>query len=189
MHIRAADLADVEHILALDHSYLTDHVWQMSGSPGMRHTAGRALAMLGEYTAIFRLARLPRQMQVPYPHDTRTLRRILHRCDHVWVALGSSSSDLMGYIGLAWVPWQNTGWIPCLAVAPALRRRGIATQLLKTAIAQAKSDGLHSVTMDVQTKNYPATRFCQTRGFRLAGYSDNYYSASDIALFFAYRIR
>jgi len=189
MHIRAADLADVENILALEHSYLTDHVWQMSGPPGVRQTGSRERMTLGEYTVTFRLARLPRQLQVPYPHDTGALRRILHRCDYVWVALGDSASDLMGYIGLALVPWQNTGWIPCLAVAPAWRRRGIASQLLKTAAAQAKSDGLHSVTMDVQTKNYPATRFCQTRGFRLAGYADNYYSASDIALFFAYRIR
>lgn len=188
MHIRAADLADIENILALDHSYLTDHVWQMSGPAGARRTAGRDGAT-SEHTVTFRLARLPRQLQVSCPHDTRALRRILHRCDYVWVALGDSASDLLGYIGLALVPWQNTAWIPCLAVAPAQRRRGIASQLLSTAAAQAKSDGLHSLMMDVPTKNYPATRFCQTRGFRLAGYSDNYYSASDIALFFAYRIR
>lgn len=189
MHIRAADLADVENILALDHSYLTDHVWQMSGPAGVRQISSRDPIAPGEYTTTFRLARLPRQLQASWPHDAQTLRRILHRCDYVWVALGDSASDLMGYIGLALIPWQNTGWIPCLAVAPALRRRGIASQLLNIAAAQAKSHGLHSVTMDLQTKNYPATRFCQTRGFRLAGYSDNYYSTSDIALFFAYRIR
>lgn len=187
MHIRAADLADVENILALDHSYLTDHVWQMNGQAGSRQTSSREA--IGEYATTFRLARLPRQLQAPYPHDAKTLRRILHRCDYVWVALGDSASDLLAYIGLALVPWQNTGWIPCLAVAPALRRRGMASQLLKTATAQARSDGLHSVTIDVQTKNYPATRFCQTQGFRFAGYSDNYYSSSDIALFFAYRTR
>ncbi|MCS7062003.1 MAG: GNAT family N-acetyltransferase, partial [Anaerolineae bacterium] len=188
MRIRPADLADIEHILSLDHSYLTNHVWQMS-TPAGSGQSGLAELGASEHSVTFRLARLPRQVQTPYPHDSHTLRRIMHRCDYVWVALGDNASDLLGYIGLALVPWQSTAWVPCLAVAPAHRRRGIASQLLQTAIAQARADGLHSITVDVQTKNYPATRLCQTRGFRLAGYSDNYYSASDIALFFAYRIR
>jgi ribosomal protein S18 acetylase RimI-like enzyme len=178
MHIRSADLADIDAIVALDHSYMTDHVWQMSG----RDTNS-------EYNALFRLARLPRLLNVPYPHDERTLRRTLHRCDRVWVMEGQSPSDILGYIGMASMPWQNSGWLPCFAVAPAARRQGIATQLLRTVTAQAKADGLQSLTIDIQTKNYPATCMAQSRGFRFAGYADNYYSARDIALFFAYRIR
>jgi len=183
MLTRIAELADIETILRLDHSYPTDHVWQMSGrQTGVRDS-------IGEFSALFRMAALPRQIQVQYPHDDRMLRRILNRCDYIWVMQSDDMQELVGYIGLVTVPWQNTGWIPCLAVAPPARRKGVASQLLKTAIAQAKADGLHSVTVDLQTKNYPATRFCQTRGFRFSGYSDNYYSTRDIALFFAYRIR
>jgi ribosomal protein S18 acetylase RimI-like enzyme len=178
MHIRAADLADIDIIISLDHSYMTDHVWQMSG----RDTGT-------EYNAVFRLARLPRLLQVQYPHDERSLRRILHRCDRVWVMQGERAGEILGYVGMVQLPWQNTGWIPCLAVAPGSRRTGIGTQLLRAVMAQAKSEGLQSLTLDLQTKNHPATRFCQSRGFRFAGYSDNYYSARDIALFFAYRIR
>lgn len=178
MHIRAADLADIDVITSLDHSYMTDHVWQMSG----RDTNSEA-------NAVFRLARLPRHLQVQCPHDERALRRILHRCDRVWVMEGQHARDVLGYIGMVQLPWQNTGWIPCFSVTPASRRKGIGTQLLRSVTAQARSDGLQSLTLDIQTKNHPATRFCQTRGFRFAGYSDNYYSARDIALFFAYRIR
>ena len=178
MHIRHAELADIDVITALDHSYMTDHVWQMNG----RDTVAEA-------SATFRLVRLPRQLQVPYPHDARTLRRILHRCDLVWVMQGEDSQNVLGYIGMVSMPWQNTGWLPCFSVVPNVRRQGIGTQLLQSAITQAKSDGLQSLTLDIQTKNYPATRFCQTRGFHFSGYSDNYYSARDIALFFAYRIR
>lgn len=182
MRIRTADLADIETVLLLDHSYLTDHVWQM----GVRQSSTR---QVDDYSAQFRLAALPRQLQVQYPYPADALRRILHRCDYVWVAHGDDSREVIGYLGMSSLPWQDTAWVPCLIVAPHARRAGVASQLIKTAVAQAKTSGLHSLTIDIQTKNYPATRFCQTRGFRFAGYADNYYSSRDIALFFAYRIR
>jgi ribosomal protein S18 acetylase RimI-like enzyme len=178
MHIRPADLADMDALLALDHSYTTDHVWQMSGQ-----------STAAEHVVAFRLSKLPRHVQVPFPYVEAALRRCLHRCDYLWVMQGSAPRDVLGYIGMAGLPWQNTGWIPVLAVAPNARRKGIGTQLLRVAIAQARGDGLHSITLDVQTKNYPAARMCQARGFRFSGYADNYYGSHDIALFFAYRIR
>jgi N-acetylglutamate synthase-like GNAT family acetyltransferase len=178
MHIRQAELSDIDVITALDHSYMTDHVWQMTGRDSN-----------SENSATFRLARLPRQLQVPYPHNSVTLRRILHRCDTVWVAEGANAREILAYLGMVSLPWQNTGWLPCFSVVPNSRRQGIGTQLLHTAMAQAKNDGLQSLTLDLQTKNYPATRLCQKRGFHFSGYSDNYYSARDIALFFTYSIR
>lgn len=180
MHIRPADLADIEAILALDHAYETDHVWQMSGNAGVR-----------EFHTAFTLAKLPRMIQVGYPHEPAALRRVLHRCDYLWVMQNATATprDLLGYIGMSVVPWQNTGWVPAFAVLAGERRKGIGTQLLRAAIAQAKAAGLHSVTLDVQTKNHPATRLLQARGFRYSGFADNYYSSHDIALFFAYRIR
>jgi ribosomal-protein-alanine N-acetyltransferase len=102
---------------------------------------------------------------------------------------GSAPREVLGYISMALMPWQGTGWIPAMAVAPDARRKGIGTQLLRVAIARARADGLHSVTLDAQTKNYPAMLMCQARGFRFSGYADNYYVSHDIALFFAYRIR
>ncbi len=178
MHIRPADLADIDTILAIDHAYETDHVWQMSGNSGVQ-----------EQNTIFRLSKLPRLMQVQFPHDGRALRRVLHKCDRLWVMQGTAPRDILGYVGMATLPWQNTGWIPALATAPTERRKGVATQLIRAALAQAKADGLHSITLDVPTKNHPATRLAQSRGFAYSGYSDNYYATRDIALFFAYRIR
>ncbi len=178
MHIRQAELSDIDTLITLDHNYATDHVWQMSGHDGSN-----------EYSAIFRLASLPRHTQVQYPHDSPTLRRVLHRCDQVWLMMADNLHDILGYAGMVSMPWQNTGWLPCLCVVPSVRRTGIGTQLVRAATAQAKADGLQSLTIDLQTKNYPATRFCQSRGFHFCGYADNYYSARDIALFFTYRIR
>jgi len=179
MYIRPADLADLDTILALDHTYDTDHVWQMSGN-----------STVTEQTAAFRLSKLPRLLQVQPPHDVQMLRRVLHRCDRLWVMQSAGvTRGVVGYLGMTGVPWQSTGWVPALAVLPSERRKGIATQLLRAAIAQAKTDGYHSVTVDVSTKNYPATRLMQARGFVFSGYADNYYATRDIALFWAYKIR
>ncbi len=182
MQIRRAELSDIDSLCAIDHSYVTEQVWQLNGKDSNE-----------EYTSHFRLARLPRQIQVSSPHDARTLRRNMHRCDHMWVMQGEVSREaprgILGYLGMASLPWQNTGWLPVFAVLPEFRRKGIGTQLLRAAITQAKQDGVHSITVDVQTKNHPATLFCQGRGFRFAGYADNFYNTHDIALFFAYRIR
>lgn len=182
MQVRHAELADIDTLCAIDHSYVTEYVWQLNA----RDTTE-------EFSSQFRLARLPRQIQVNGPHDARVLRRNLHRCDHVWVMQGEATRDaprgILGYLGMATLPWQNTGWVPVCAVVPEFRRKGIGSQLLRAAMSQAKQDSLHSITLDVQTKNYPAIQVLQSRGFRYSGYADNFYSTHDIALFFAYRIR
>jgi len=174
--IRPAELADLEAILALDHSYITDHVWQMDA----RNTEG-------DHAATFRLVQLPRSLQVAPPYDLATLKRCLYRCDYLWVA--QADRGICGYIGMAHVPWQNAALIPAFAVAPAARRAGIGSQLLQAAIGQARADGLTMLTLSLAPKNYPATRFCQARGFRFGGYVDHYYAGGDIALFFMYRIK
>ncbi|MBX7214750.1 MAG: GNAT family N-acetyltransferase [Thermoflexales bacterium] len=184
--IRPANLADIEVLVNLDHSYLTDHVWQMAANEAPRDAArGR----LTEYASVFRLSALPRQLKVPASFDARGLRRILNRCDYAWVRQGEDSGDLYGYLGMAVSPWQNTGWVPVVCVRPDQRRRGVATQLLSYAIAQARELGLRTVTLDVSTKNYPATRLAQSRGFRYAGFADNYGNGQDLAMFYAHRVR
>jgi ribosomal protein S18 acetylase RimI-like enzyme len=174
--IRPAELADLEAVLAIDHSYVTDHVWQMDDRK-----------VGGEHVVTFRLAQLPRAVQVASPYDTATLKRCLYRCDYLWVA--QVEQKICGYIGIALVPWQSTGLLPAFAVAPFARRRGIGSQLLQAAIHQARADGLSALTLSLTPKNYPATRFCQARGFRFSGYADHAYAGGEIALFFTYRIR
>ncbi len=178
MHVRPAQLSDMDLVYGLDHSYQTDQVWQLSNK-----------SSLTEYSAIMRLAKLPRPIQVQYPHDEAMLRRTLHRADFLWVMQGEGIRDILGYLALTLLPWQNTACITSLAVAPAARRKKVATQLLRAANEQARGEGMHSVTGDVPTKNHPATRLYQSCGFKFTGYAENYYSAHDIALLFASKIR
>ncbi len=181
MLIRAARIEtteDIEAILSIDHSYHTDYSWQMH----LRNELSPSLEVS------FQLVRLPRPAHVPSPHSPLALRRVLDRCDFIWVAQDERSGCLQGYVAVAVVPWQNTAWVPLLAVAPAMRRRGIGRRLLQTAIARAREQRLHSLTIEVSSKNYPATCLARAMGMRFCGYADNYYNGTDIVLFFTYRI-
>lgn len=178
MIIRASDLADINYMLGLDAGYSTEFVWQLN-----------AKEATGELTAGLKLAPLPRLMKSPPALEGDALRRVISRCDFVWVMQGDAPREILGYLGMAVVPWQNAGWVPCLVVAPQRRRAGIATRLLGAARARAKAEGLHSLMMDVGTKNYPASRLCQKNGFKLAGYSDNFYPTRDIALLYQLKIK
>ena len=62
MRIRPAWPRDLEACEALDHSYNTDRVWQMDA----RET-NEAVAVT------FRVARLPREIRVPYPRQGEEL--------------------------------------------------------------------------------------------------------------------
>jgi ribosomal protein S18 acetylase RimI-like enzyme len=183
MNIRLAELADLEAVCMLDHTYQTEYVWQLSGRSGAE-----------EFSALMRLAKLPRAMPVRAVHDVEALRRILHRADFLWVVEGESRNiagtpSLLGYLAMTLLPWQHTGWVTSLAVRPDARRKGIASRLLRVANDQARSEGMHSITIDVSTKNHPATQMCMRSGMHFSGYSENYYRSNDIALLFATRIR
>jgi ribosomal protein S18 acetylase RimI-like enzyme len=169
MIIRASDLADIANITALDAGYSTESVWQLNTKEAA-----------SEVTATLKIAPTL---------DADALRRVIGRCDFVWVMQGNAPREILGYVGMAVMPWQNAGWIPCLAVAPTHRRQGIATRLLGAARARAKAEGLTNMFMDVPTKNYPAARLCQRAGFKLAGYSDNFYANRDIALLYQLKIK
>ncbi|HQV69957.1 MAG TPA: GNAT family N-acetyltransferase [Thermoflexales bacterium] len=177
MIIRASDLADINNIVALDAGYSTESVWQLATKEAA-----------SEMSAALKLAPLPRLMKIAPVLEGDALRRVISRCDFVWVMQGDAPRDILGYLGMAAVPWQNAGWISCLAVAPSHRRQGVATRLLGAARARAKAENLASVVMDVQTKNYPATKLCQRNGFKLAGYLDNFYPTRDIALLYQLKI-
>ncbi|TCC26633.1 GNAT family N-acetyltransferase [Kribbella speibonae] len=78
------------------------------------------------------------------------------------------------WLGVAWLDWWlvgNTGTVDVeLAVAPAYRRRGVATKLLDAAIERARADGRRIVSGtnlagDPVTGESPGTAFAAARGF------------------------
>ena len=76
-----------------------------------------------------------------------------------------------------------------LVVGRPFRRNGIGTMLIQRAMEWAAEQGLHHLTLEMQSKNYPAIRFCKKHGFTFCGFNEYYYPSQDVALFFSLRLR
>jgi GNAT superfamily N-acetyltransferase len=175
MIVRPVELTDLNACLALEHSYVTNYVWQMEESEEA-----------GKVTVVFRTARLPRSMRVKYPKDYDNLLESWQQGECFLVA--EEDGEVYGYLDMSVQSWHLTGWVDHLAVAKSYRRQGIGTALLKKAAEWSRQRGLKRLMLEIQTKNYPAICFCQKNGFAFCGFNDRYYTNQDIALFFARNI-
>ena len=176
IHIHQAISSDITDLVALDHDYSTDHVWQMA--------LNRAS---DEISVVFRQVRLPRPMRVHYPRPSQGLADDWTRKAVVLVA--EAEGERLAYLSLAQAPADHAGWISDLVVSSRHRRQGIATALIGTARAWSRERGHHSLFIEMQSKNFPAINLARKLGFTFAGYSDQYYPEQEIALFFQLGIR
>lgn len=176
MNVRPAWPKDLKSCSDLDASYTTDRVWQMETREDN-----------GALTASFREARLPREVRVDYPRQGDDLLAGWKRRDGFLVAV--EDSHVVGYVALTTEQEHGIARIGDLVVDLPWRRRGVGTMLLHEAAAWGGENGLVRLVLEVQTKNYPAIRFCQSRGLSFCGYNDHYWPGQDIALFFGQSLR
>lgn len=174
MRIRPANLADVERCQALDASYTTSYVWQMEE----QREAARVAAS-------FQRMRLPRPARVRYPRDFESLLGDLRR--HECFLVADDQFEIVAYLDMTVCRWRWWAEIQHLVVAPAYRRRGIASHLLNASIQWAQGSTLRGVDIALQSKNDPAIELLTTCGFEFNGYADCYYG-SELALFYALRL-
>ncbi|HJX40440.1 MAG TPA: GNAT family N-acetyltransferase [Anaerolineales bacterium] len=174
--IRPAVSSDIPGLLALEHNYSTDHVWQMGYHP------------LGEEVNIaFREVRLPRPMRVTYPRSQERLADEWTQAAILLVA--ESAQGLLGYLILALGPAPETGWVTDLVVDLPHRRQGVATGLLGVARRWCLEQDVARMVLEMQSKNFPCICLARKLGFVLSGYHDRYYPDQDIALFFTLNLR
>ncbi len=169
--IRSATEADLSHCRSFDPSFETEYVWQMDSH-----------SQEGQIVISFRTVRLPRPMKVPYPRDVKQLNAGWNACDAMRVADDNRSA--VGYAALAKRGAQSTAWVQDLIVTKTARRKGVGSSLLAGVVRWAREEQLAWITIEVQTKNYPAIQFCQRHGFAFCGYNDHYFANQDIAVFF-----
>lgn len=176
MQVRPAEPRDLEACGALDHSYSTDRVWQMETR---RETAALTIA--------FREARLPREVDISYPRQGDDLLAGWWRRDAFLVA--EEGERVCGYVALSAQPEHGLAWVGDLIVDRPLRRRRIGTALFKAAAKWGRAHDLVRITVELQTRNYPAIKFCQSCGLTFSGYNDHYWPSQDIAVFFSGPLR
>ena len=177
MQVRPAGTGDLEACVTLNHSYTTDRVWQME-----------TREINGALTVTFRVARLPREVRINYLRQGEDLLAGWQRRDGFLVA-EQDGRAICGYVALTAQAEHGIAWVGDLVVDKSWRRRGVGTALLQAAAQWGHNHGLVRLVIEVQTKNYPAIRFCQSRGLAFCGYNDHYWPSQDIALFFGKSLR
>jgi ribosomal-protein-alanine N-acetyltransferase len=92
---------------------------------------------------------------------------------HARFRVARSGGKLVGYV-IAWFV-MDEGEIANLAVAPAARRRGVASALLDYVIGDARSAGIAQLFLEVRESNIAARALYATRGFRPVARRPRYY--------------
>ncbi len=173
--VRAAHEEDHPALLAIDHGYSTEYVWQMELEPGAPRTGAR-----------FRETRLPRAMQVKYPREKDRLPA--QWAERTGMLLAEEQDRAVGYASLALGMAPGAAWLTDLVVAMPYRRKGVGSRLVMAAQTWAREHGCERLVLEMQSKNYPAIRMAQKLAFEFSGYNDRYYENQEIALFFAKRL-
>lgn len=176
MRVRPAEPEDLKICGTLDHSYTTDHVWQME-----------TYDEEGLLRVTFRVVRLPREVRGAYPRQGEALLAGWWRRDGFLVA--EEDGEIRGYVAMTIQQEHKLAWVGDLVVDRPWRQQGIGTTLLKSAAKWAQERNLLRLILEVPTKDYPAIRFCQERGLTFSGYNDRYWPSQDIALFFEGKLR
>ena len=174
--IRPASASDIPRLTVLDHSCLSDYVWQLE----LRREAGQVAAN-------FREVRLPRSIEVKYPRSPSTLADEWMRRDVAMVALDEGNP--IGYL-CATVEYASTvAWVTDLVVSPLQRRKGAASALLTATQTWASERKIRRLILEMQSKNQAYIRLAQKFGYEFCGYNDQYYLTQDVALFFGRTIK
>lgn len=113
---------------------------------------------------------------LPWPANAFRYELMENQNSRLWVA-ELTSADEVGVVVGAIVVWLvvDEAHIATLAVHPDYRRRGIATQLLKTALQESARLGMRSATLEVRAGNLAAQALYQRFGFEVVGRRRAYY--------------
>lgn len=175
--IRPAIANDLARLVAMDHSCLSDYVWQLE----LRREPS-------QITSNFREVRLPRTVPVIYPRNPMSLADEWTRRDVILVAVNNEEAPV-GYIAATEEPTASIAWVTDIVVAPEWRRQGAASALLTAIQEWALKRGVRRIILEMQSKNQPCIRLAQKFGYEFCGYNDQYYPTQDVALFFGRGIK
>jgi GNAT superfamily N-acetyltransferase len=174
--IRPVNANDIPRLMALEHSCLSDYVWQLE----LRRETGQV-------TANFREVRLPRSIEVKYPRNPSSLAEEWTRRDVALVALHEGMP--VGYLCATLEGASAVAWVTDLVVAAKHRRKGAASALLTAVQTWALERGVRRLMLEMQSKNQAYIRLAQKFGCDFCGYNDQYYPTQDVALFFGRTVK
>lgn len=173
--IRSMEPTEGQALAEIDHSYHTEHVWQME------------LLKQGDRSGVtFKEVRLPRSMRVEYPRTPWEELSQPGEDGHVFVA--TVSEEIGGYIRLDVHQAGGGVWIRDMAVRRRFRRQGVASAMILRAQRFSLDKDCRRVFLEMQSKNHPGICLAGKLGFEFSGFADQYYENQDIAIFFTRRL-
>lgn len=172
---RPATLEDFDHCLAIDHSYETNRVWQMTLNQQPELVAAR-----------FQAVRLPKVTTIPYPYTAEELSKRWWEVH--WFLVGETGDTIQAYVTATAETVRPVVWIGDLVVATAVRRNGHGAYLLAQAAGWARQEGADFLLAALPAKNDPAMQFLQRNGFSFCGYNEAQFDRRDIALYFSLKL-
>ena len=117
IQLRPTVATDLSRLMGFDHSIISEAVWQLE----LRRDAG-------QINTSFREVKLPRSIQVAYPHDPYALADDWIRRSMMYTAY--SGPEPVGYISLLERGTASVVWVTDLVVVEGGRRKGVASTLL-----------------------------------------------------------
>lgn len=179
--IRDGLAQDIDTCLALDSTYQTDYVWQMTVTPEPE-----------AFHLLFRTERLPRMVDLEYPLSRRRIQAALP-AEHCFLVAegrrGQDEAEIIAFLVMHHIAARSITVVQDIVVSRPFRRRGIGTRLLKVARQWADEQRAWQMTVETQTKNYPSIALCQKNGLTFCGFHDQYFPNQDIAVFFGQTLR
>ncbi len=173
IEIRPASAADISELIKLDHTFNTDHVWQME----FQQNRGQ-----GQIQINFRKVRLPRMVRSDYPRPARSLAEIWTQLSGLLVA--TLESRPIGYASIVQDRVTSASWVTDLVVDRPFRRKGVGSALLLAAADWAATKENRDLVMEMQPKNGPAIEMALKLGFEFCGYNDFHYPVNETGVFF-----
>lgn len=171
IEIRQVIQADLPEMIAIDHSYLTNHVLKME--------------LFQEENSIrvdFHSSRLPREMTIHYPRNEEDLLASWQKSTSILV--GRIKGKLVSYIGIEEKRSSGIVKIKDLVVENSNRRLGIASGLLLATENWASKRNNSIVILEMQIKNDPMINLSRKLGYSFSGFQNCYFPNHDLALFF-----
>lgn len=176
IEIRPAVASDIPVLMAIDHTYSSDYVWQMEIQAEEKSIAVN-----------LREIRLPRSVRVEYPRPIHTLADDWTRRSGLLVA--TLEAEAVGYVSLMLDIAPITTWVTDLVVVRRVRRQGIGSALVLAAQEWGEQHNTRRLVLEMQPKNHSAIKMASKLGFSFCGYNDRYFANHDIGLFFAKSLR
>jgi ribosomal protein S18 acetylase RimI-like enzyme len=93
-----------------------------------------------------------------------------------WIAEEDHQMTAFAIVEWSTEDTQTTAYIQTLEVAPALRKRGIATELLRLLETSASTAGATTIALHVAESNTAAIHLYHAHGYQPQGREENYYA-------------